>query len=215
MLIPTTLGRVLIVEDNGPLRAAITRAVCQLGAVVMEAGTAREAIELLRESPDLVIADVRLPDGSILTVLEATRNLSPEPLKIGISGRASAEEAFQLAQLGVRAYLKKPFSLQDLKAAIERVRTEAPRLDPLVRASVGRVSLRDVTNRVRDVMIEEALARSNGSRTAAARLLDVTRQAVQQLARRVNRSAVAGTAYASRGSPEQRAAAPRQTSASE
>jgi len=196
MLVPTTLERVLIVEDNRSLREAIARVVRQLGAAVIEAGTAREAIEGLRQSPDLVIADVCLPDGSILAVLDAARTLSPEPLKIGISGRASAEEAFQLAELGVRAYLAKPFSLQDLKAAIERVRTEVPLLDPLVRASVGRVSLRDVTTRVRDVMTEEALARSHGSRSAAARLLDVTRQAVQQLARRMNRSAAsAETAY--------------------
>ena len=191
-----TLARVLIVEDDDALRAAIARSVRQLGAFAIEASTARAAIARLRDAPDLVIADVCLPDGSSLSVFAATRRMSPEPLKIGISGQASAEQAFELAQLGVRAFLSKPFSLRELRAAIERVRTEVPQLDPLVRASVGRVSMRDVTARVRDVMVEEALSRADGSRSAAARLLDVTRQAVQQLARRITRPAPAAKAPA-------------------
>jgi two-component system response regulator RegA len=182
---PTALDRVLIVEDNASLRHAIAKTVRDLGADVIEAETAREAIERLRDAPDLIIADVCLPDGSALAVFEAARHLTPEPIKIGISGRASAQQAFELAQVGVRAYLAKPFLLRDLKQAIERVRTEAPPLEPIVRATVGRVSLREVTSHVRNTMIDEALARSRGSRSGAARLLDVSRQAVQQITRRM------------------------------
>jgi two-component system, response regulator RegA len=176
------LDRVLIVEDNGALREAIAQTVRELGAEVLEAATSAQAIALLHEHAfDLVIADVCLPDGSAHALFEATpRIASREPLKIGISGQASAEQAFELAQLGVRAYLAKPFSLRELKEAIERVRTEPPALEPIVRASVGLLPLRAMTSRVRTAMIEEALARSGGNRSGAARLLDVTRQAVQQ-----------------------------------
>jgi DNA-binding NtrC family response regulator len=100
-----------------------------------------------------------------------------------ISGIASAEQAFRLAQLGVRAYLAKPFSLDDLTAAVERILQEAPEFAPLVRASVGRVPMRELQGRVRHLMIDQALARAEGSRSGAARLLDVSRQAVQQVAR--------------------------------
>jgi DNA-binding NtrC family response regulator len=172
---------VLIVEDNDALRDAMAVTVRQLGADVLEASTAAEAIARLAErAPDLVIADVCLPDGSAHAVFEATRRLAPEPLKIGISGKASPEQAFELSLVGVRAYLAKPFSLKELRDAIERLRTEPPALEPVVRASVGHLPLREVTSRVRKSMIEEALARSRGSRSGAARLLDVTRQAVQQ-----------------------------------
>lgn len=181
------LERVLILEDHVPLRRAIALMARGWGAKVLEAGTAREALELLYEAPDLLIADICLPDGSALAVLEATLNLSPEPLKIGISGNASAEQAFQLAQLGVRAYLPKPFSLGELKVAVERALTEAPKLDPLVRASVGRVPMREVQDRVRQVMIDQAFALADGSRSGAARLLDVSRQAMQQIARQKDR----------------------------
>jgi two-component system, response regulator RegA len=177
----TPLQCVLIVEDNDSLREAMAAGVRQLGAEVLEAATCAEAIARLGErAPDLVIADVCLPDGSALALFEATRRLAPEPLEIAISGAASAEQAFELAQLGVRAYLAKPFLLKDLEDTIERVRAEPPPLDPIVRAAVGRFPLRIVTSRVRNVMIDEALARSQGSRSAAARLLAVSRQAIQQ-----------------------------------
>ena len=175
-----TLDRVLIVEDNAPLRAAISELVRSWDAEALAAGTAREAIELLGSSPTLVICDVKLPDESGLVVLAATLSLRPEPAKIAISGCATPEEAFRLGQLGVQSYLAKPFSLADLSTAVGRVLSEAPDFDPLLRASVGHVPMRELQRRVRSIMVEQALGLSLGSRSGAARLLDVSRQAVQQ-----------------------------------
>lgn len=178
------IDRVLVVEDEVPLRRGMALMVRRTwGARVLEAGSTREALALLSQAPDLVIADVCLPDGSALDFLEATLQQSPEPLKIAVSGWASAEQAFALAQLGVRAFLSKPFTLQDLCEAVERVRREAPSVEPLVRASVGRVAMRELQSRVRAVMIDQALALSEGSCTGAARLLRISRQAVQQVDR--------------------------------
>jgi DNA-binding NtrC family response regulator len=153
------------------------------GAEVLEAGTAQGAIALLDPPPDLIICDVYLPDGSALKILEATLRLSPEPVKIAVSGHASAEEAFQLARLGVLAYLPKPFSLDQLSATIERVLREPPDIDTLLRASVGQIPMRELQQRVRNVMVGQALALAQGSRSGAARLLDVSRQAIQQITR--------------------------------
>ncbi len=181
---PRTVQRVLIVEDNASLRGAIARRVRTWSAVAVEAGTVREAIVGMSPPPDLVICDVSLPDGSAIPVFTATLSLSPEPAKIAISGVATAEEAFRLGQLGVREYLAKPFTLDALEAAVRRILDAPPDLDPLVRASVGQIPMRDLQKHVRQLMIEEALALSHGSRRRAARLLDVSRQAVQQVVRR-------------------------------
>jgi hypothetical protein len=51
-----------------------------------------------------------------------------------------------------------------------------------VRALVGRVGMKDVLHRVRELMLDEALARTGGSRKGAARLLAVDRKYVQKLA---------------------------------
>ncbi len=183
--------RVLVIEDDVALRAAIVRALGPWGhAELLEAGTAVGACKLLASPPppDLIITDVRLPDDSVFRILEAVRETSPAPLIVAISGKASADEAFRLGQSGVRAYLPKPFSREGLTGAIERACNDAPSLEPLITASVGRVPMRELQGEVRRVMVKEALARTNGSRSGAARLLHVTRQAVQQIVRTEERT---------------------------
>jgi DNA-binding NtrC family response regulator len=174
---------VLVVEDNAALRTAIARLARGWGAKVHEAGTVREARALLSTRPDLLIADVRLPDGSVFAALEEAAELWPKPLIVAMSGQASAEEAFRLAQIGVHGYVPKPLTLADLEEAIDRAMTEPPSLDLAVSAHVGKVPMREVQARLRSVMLRQALARSEGSRTGAARLLKISRQAVQQILR--------------------------------
>jgi len=192
--VPNGRERVLVVEDDAALRTAIVRAVQGWGdAELMEAGTAAEARRQLAAvpPPDLVIIDVRLPDASAFSVLDSASELSPAPIMVAMSGKASPDEAFRLAQRGVRAYLEKPFSIQELTDSVEAARNEAPNLEPLITASVGRVPMRELQSEVRRVMVKEALAQTEGSRSGAARLLHVTRQAVQQILRSENRSSKA------------------------
>lgn len=179
-----TIKRVLIVEDNAPLRTAIARRVVRWGATPLEAGTAQEALDRFDPPPDLIIIDVCLPDQPATTVLEAAANLSPAPLTIAISGLASPEQAFRLAQLGVREFLAKPFSLAQLTAAVAAISEQAPDVEPLITGAVGHVPMREVQGIVREAMVKQALALAAGSRTGAARLLDVSRQAVQQIVRK-------------------------------
>jgi DNA-binding response OmpR family regulator len=177
------LERVLIVEDNAPLRSAIARVVRGWGAQPLGAATAAEAKALLSPPPDLIIIDIHLPDEPAFAVLEACSRVWPVPLKVAISGAATPEEAFRLAQLGVRAYLNKPLSIEELTAAVDTALREAPDLDPLIAEVVGHGPMRELQGRVRSVMVRQALALMEGSRSGAARLLDVSRQAVQQMLR--------------------------------
>jgi len=109
--------------------------------------------------------------------------MTPAPLIVVSSGEASAQEAFTLAQLGVVQFVSKPFSLDELMAAIDLVHTARVELAPIVRAYVGKADLRMVQDDVRRAMVQQALALSNGNRSAAAKLLRVTRQAIQKFLR--------------------------------
>jgi two-component system, response regulator RegA len=177
------LKRVLIVEDDDALRRSLARVVRQWGAQVSEAGSVNEGVELLQENPDLLITDVALPDGDAFMLLERAAARRPAPVAIAVSGQTSTEDAFRLAQLGCRAFLEKPFDLDRLAERIEKALSEAPRIDALVAASVGRTPMRELQTEVRRVMVEQALAKAEGSRSGAARLLSVSRQAVQQMVR--------------------------------
>ncbi len=176
-------GRVVVVEDDADLAMAIADAVCNLDPSPVVAGTVAEALAHLEDAPSLVICDVRLPDGSGLEVAEAACRLRPIPPIIAISGSATAEEGFALARQGVRAYLQKPLRLAELRQAIECAMTRPAPLEPLVASLVGQRTLDEVQAKVRRALVEQALALAGGNRTEASRLLRVTRQAVQQMAR--------------------------------
>jgi two-component system, response regulator RegA len=179
------LERVLVVEHNVAQRALVSRWIETSGPRVLEAGTLDEAKAILSEdSPDLIIAELSLPDGDGFAVLDAASQVWPVPIKLVMSGSASPGEVFRLAQFGVRAFLAKPFSLDELVEAVDAARREAPALDPLIQDAVGHIPLRELQDRVRDQMMKQALALSGGSRSGAARLLDISRQAVQQMLRR-------------------------------
>lgn len=175
--------RVLIVEDDASLRRAIVRAMRSTGRELDEASTCEGGLALLANEPDLLLLDVRLPDGSGVKVAQAAAALRPAPLVVVLSGEATPQEAFQLAQLGAIQFLAKPFSLDELLAAIELVHTARVQLAPMVRACVGSADLRDVQDDVRRTMVEQALALAKGNRTMAAKLLRVSRQAIQKFIR--------------------------------
>jgi DNA-binding NtrC family response regulator len=186
---PPKLARVLIVEDHKPLREALARALSSFAGEVLQADGVRSAERALEQQPDVVLVDVWLPDGNGRTVVERAVRQRPAPAVIAMSGHASPEEAFELARAGARRYLPKPIALEDLTRSIDEALSDRPDLAPVVAAHVGQTPLREVVEHVRDVMIDEALARNRGSRTGAARELGVTRQAVQQAARERERAA--------------------------
>lgn len=178
-------GRVAVIEDDDSLREAIARIATSWGADVAVAATSARALELLSEPPppELILIDVCLADDSAFPLLEVAAGLSPAPVIVAMSGKASPDEAFQLAQCGVRKYLAKPFSSDDLVVTVEAAFREAPQIEPVISAWVGRVPMRQLQHEVRRVMVREALAQTDGSRSGAARLLRVTRQALQHILR--------------------------------
>lgn len=120
-------SRVLIVDDDAPLRRVLSRFFRTLSLEVWEAKSVAESLPLLDGEPDLVITDVRLPDGSGQKVVEVASQKRPSPVIIAMSGLASAREAFALAQSGARIYLTKPFAERELVDGIADVCQETRR----------------------------------------------------------------------------------------
>jgi DNA-binding NtrC family response regulator len=187
--------RLLLVEDDIPLRDAICAAASNWTIAlsdteghravrlsdILVADSVNGAIELLPRRCDLLIVDVRLGDESGLAVVERALTLAPAPVVLAISGQATAREAFQLAALGVRGYLGKPFDLHELRAAIEGVLTTPPDLLPGAAAQVGHRPIHAVQDTVKLAMLRRALQLEDGNITHAARRLGITRTAVQQM----------------------------------
>lgn len=182
---PRVVERALIVEDNRSLLRTLVSTLERRFGEVRSTRTVEGARALLEGwRPELIVLDVMLPDGDALAVLELAALREPTPVVIAISGEADAAQTFALAQRGVRAFLPKPLRLAELEAAIDLAVRTAPDLEPHLRQTVGHRGLQEVGAQARDVMIDEALARAVGSRRAAARILDTSRQLLQYLLRR-------------------------------
>ena len=108
--------RVLVVEDEAPLRMIIRRNLEIRGVVVAEARNAAEALNALQASaPDLLILDINLPDRTGWDLLRQLRQLRqahrlPE-IAVVSAVRVSPE---RLREFGVAAYLPKPFPMEAL-----------------------------------------------------------------------------------------------------
>jgi len=174
----------LVVEDAPALRSSLMFALEPRARVVRGAGSVIEAVRLLDElAPDLVVLDVVLPDGTAFDVLRRAATLSPAPRVVAISGCAEPEATFRLAELGVRAFVPKPVRADALHAAVDVAFSRPPDLAQHLRASVGLRPIFEVEEEVRRTMVSEALARADGSKRKAARLLSVSRQLLQHILR--------------------------------
>lgn len=184
--VPTkTISGVYIVEDSPSLASALAAVVGQRASCVQIASSARDARRGIAASrPELVLLDVALPDGTAFDVLDGVRDLQPAPAVIAMSGSASAEQSFRLAEYGVREYLPKPVAMAALNRAIDSALFSAPNLVPHIRAAVGRASLAHLEDEIRSTMVHEALARARGSRRGAAKLLSISRQLLQHILRK-------------------------------
>jgi len=111
---------VLLVEDHETTRITLAGVIEREGCKVTPAASAGAAREKLRDEEfDLVITDLRLPDGDGMDLLEESKRLSAGSPVIIITGHGSEETAVQAMKKGAFNYLSKPIDLNRLRAELE------------------------------------------------------------------------------------------------
>ncbi|MDX3907263.1 MAG: sigma-54 dependent transcriptional regulator [Pigmentiphaga sp.] len=115
------MPHVLIVDDEPNTRAALAEIVGAEGFTTAVAGDLREArIQIVRQAPDVVLTDLKLPDGSGMDLFKELDPSIPVEV-ILITGHASVESAVDALRLGAADYLIKPINMQRLKAILDRI----------------------------------------------------------------------------------------------
>jgi DNA-binding response OmpR family regulator len=106
-------SRVLLVEDELPLRSVLARNLTSRGVRVREASTATEAIDAaLSETPDLLLLDINLPDQTGWEVLRELKRQGKEIPTIVLSAVRVTQN--RLDEFHPLAYLPKPFPIDAL-----------------------------------------------------------------------------------------------------
>ena len=114
--------RILIVDDESALQNMVKEILTQSGFETVSALTCAQALDRFHDaSPDGVLLDVNLPDGSGLRILEELRRQRKPAGVIIISARDSLDDKVEGLELGADDYLPKPFHLAELSARIRSV----------------------------------------------------------------------------------------------
>ena len=117
------LARVLIVEDEALFARSVARRLEKAGYACRIAGRLDDAATALQdEGADLLLLDMRLPDGSGLDFLQRLRTRVDSPLAvIAMSAYGEVEDAVAAMKYAASDYLKKPIDLEELLVNVEKV----------------------------------------------------------------------------------------------
>jgi len=127
--------RLLVVDDHEVVRQGLVALLDRREAfqVVAEAGTVAESIEQARRHrPDIVIMDIRLPDGSGIEACRAIRAELPETRVVMLTSYPDEEAVLSAIVAGASGYLLKQIRGRDLVTALETVARGESLLDPAV-----------------------------------------------------------------------------------
>jgi len=131
--------RLLVVDDHEVVRQGLVAMLERRPGfqVVAQAGTAADAIEMARRhQPDLVVMDVRLPDGSGIEACREIRAEMPNTRVVILTSYPDEEAVFSAIVAGASGYLLKQVRGRDLVSALESVGRGESLLDPAVTEKV-------------------------------------------------------------------------------
>ncbi len=120
--------RIVIVEDEAPIREGMEGILKKLNPSYELAGKAAdgiEGLEVIRHvKPDLIIMDIRMPDMDGLTMLKKLREEGVASKALILSAYSDFSYAKQAMELGVSTYLLKPVKIQELKKVLKQMEEE-------------------------------------------------------------------------------------------
>ncbi len=121
-------ARVLLLEDRDTLRRSMARVLAERGYEVVEAADlAQGRAALQASSPDVVVADLRLPDGEGTALLPIAQALPKPPPVILLTAYGSVETAVHAMKQGAYDFLTKPVDSDHLLLVVERALEDSRR----------------------------------------------------------------------------------------
>jgi two-component system, OmpR family, KDP operon response regulator KdpE len=108
--------RVLVVDDEPPIRKLLRMGLTAQGYQTLEAPNGKAALDLLSQSPDLIILDLGLPDTQGHDLLRTIRARNESVPIVVLSSRGDEAGKVQALDLGADDYVTKPFGMDELLA---------------------------------------------------------------------------------------------------
>jgi DNA-binding NtrC family response regulator len=195
--------KIMIVDDERLVRWSLRQKCEEWGYTVIEADSGEPGLKLAQhESPDLVLLDVRMPDLSGIEVLDQLKKSGDAPAVIMITADPQLDDVKAALKLGAYDFVGKPIDFDELHITIKNaleatsLRTEVQALRGEVRRVSGHDGGQALPNgrslprlyipeggtsleEVEHAMVELAVRQAHGNQTHAAKLLDISRDALR------------------------------------
>lgn len=121
---------VLLIEDDRDISTTVQAALRAAGFDVRAAPNGLEGKKLLADRrPDVVVTDMMMPKMGGFPVLEHLKEMDDPPRVIMITANEGGRHKAYAEMLGVSDYLRKPFAMEALVDAVNRVLSEPPSSD--------------------------------------------------------------------------------------
>lgn len=110
--------KVLVIDDEPPIRKLLRMGLATQGYVAIEAANGKEGLEQLEQKPNLVILDLGLPDVDGLELLRAIRARDERVPIVVLSSREDEKGKVAALDFGADDYVTKPFGTEELLARL-------------------------------------------------------------------------------------------------
>ena len=188
--------QILVVDDEPDLRTLYELTLLREGFRVEAAGSVREAGQLLSERRfDVIITDMRLPDGMGLELLQRIKSEKRTERCVVITAYGSAENAVECLKAGAFDYLTKPVDLKQFRTVIASAVLDASQPAKMARGGGASASAaeygagrkfsgqRDGPESLADASLERMVGESAAMRTVKERIAKVARSMAPVLVR--------------------------------
>lgn len=115
-------NRILVADDEEALRTVLSSELEGEGYSVKNAADGQEAITILQKNSfDLILLDIKMPNVDGFEVLKFVKDTAPETKVVMLTGFADLKNAIESKKLGAEDFISKPYDLVDLLTTVERV----------------------------------------------------------------------------------------------
>jgi DNA-binding NtrC family response regulator len=134
--------KVYVVDDERIIRVTIADDLREAGYVVREFSSAHAALQQINEDDadvDLIITDLKMPGMDGLEFMSRVKKIKPEIFVLLMTAHATVDTAVKAMKLGAYDYIAKPFDMDELLLAIERIKEvkEVKEENKQLRSQVG------------------------------------------------------------------------------